>query len=282
MYKETIKTGIISLICISALSSCDSNGEKPAAKLLEEAKECSNAGQFTEAMVLIDSLNKTYPGAVKARRESTALMPEIMEKATLAELSVADSMVAVLQLQGDSLKSGIEYVNNPIEGYYVGKGAKNIDPNSTPGIHGRLSADGRFYIIATSPKAVKSTSVSVLVNGAEAVTSTVKFDGERNDRSSGREIITFIEAECDTVGKLIAKYPGNEVTATFHGTGTAEMKLPAKQVKAIADLYNAAAIIRESKLAQLRKSKLEKRLEVARSQMARTFDDAKAREAVEE
>ena len=105
MYKETIKTGIISLICISALSSCDSNGEKPASKLLEEAKECSNAGQFTEAMVLIDSLNKTYPGAVKARRESTALMPEIMEKATLAELSVADSMVAVLQLQGDSLKS---------------------------------------------------------------------------------------------------------------------------------------------------------------------------------
>ena len=255
MYKETIKTGLISLICISALSSCDSNGEKPAAKLLEEAKECSNAGQFAEAMVLIDSLNKTYPGAVKARRESTALMPEIMEKATLAELSVADSMVAVLQLQGDSLKNGIEYVNNPIEGYYVGKEAKGIDPNSTAGLHGRLSPDGRFYIIATSPKAVKSTSVSVSVNGLEAVTSTVKFDGERNDRSNGREIITFIEAECDTIGKLIAKYPGNEVTATFHGTGSAEMKLPSKQVKAIVDLYSAAAIIRESKLAQLRKSK---------------------------
>lgn len=209
-------------------------------------------------------------------------MPEIMEKATLAELSVADSMVAVLQLQGDSLKNGIEYVNNPIEGYYVGKEAKGIDPNSTAGLHGRLSPDGRFYIIATSPKAVKSTSVSVSVNGLEAVTSTVKFDGERNDRSNGREIITFIEAECDTIGKLIAKYPGNEVTATFHGTGSAEMKLPSKQVKAIVDLYSAAAIIRESKLAQLRKSKLEKRLEVARSQMARTFDDAKAREAVEE
>ena len=281
MCKEITKAIIGVALGAMLLSSCDSSGEKAAGMLLDEARQSADAGQYSYAMELIDSLNRTYPGAVKARRESTALMPAITEKATLKELVSADSLVAVLQLRGDSLSQDIEFVKNPIEGYYVGKAAKGIDPNAVAGLHGRLSADGHFYIIATSPKAVKSTSVGISVNGVNAATSVVAHDGERNDRSSGREIITFIEAECDSVGKVIAANPGAEIAVTFNGAGSATMTLPDKQAKAIVALYKAGSTIRESKLAQLRKAKLEKRLEVARSQMARTFDDAKAREAVE-
>ena len=282
MYKEITKAIIAMALSTALFSSCDSAGEKPAGALLEEARQCADAGQYAQAMALIDSLNKTYPAAVKARRASTALMPAVTEKATLKELASADSLVAALQLQGESQRDDIVFVSNPIEGYYVGKSAKGIDPNSTAGLHGRLSADGHFYIIATSPKAVKSTSVSVTVNGQEAASAVVAYDGERNDRSSGREIITFIEAECDSIGKLIAANPGAEVNVAFHGNSATSMKLPANQAEAIAKLYDAGATIRESKIAQLNKARLEKRLEVARSQMARTFDDAKAREAAED
>lgn len=281
MYKGIIRAMLSIATATALLTACDNSGEKEAGKLLEEARQLSDAGDYSRAMTLIDSLNHTYPGAVKARRESTALMPAITEKATMRELASADSLLAVLQLKGETLSQNITFVSNPIEGYYVGTAAKNIDPNTTAGLHGRLSADGHFYIISTSPKSVKSTHISVNHDGKEAQSAVVAYDGERNDRSSGKEIITFIEAECDTIGRLIASASDNEITVTFNGKGSASMKLPANQALAIKNLYEAGATIRETKLAQLNKQKLEKKLEIARSQMARTFDETKARENVE-
>ena len=120
-------------------------------------------------------------------------------------------------------------------------------------------------------KSVKSTSVTVSNGTDEARTSIVAYDGERNDRSMGAEVITFIGAECDSVGKFISSNVNSPLTLTFNGSTSYSMSLPTAQAKEIALVYDYASTLRRFKVASLEKERLSRALDIARSQAARTF-----------
>lgn len=205
------------------------------------------------------------------RRQAMHLRPQIIEKQTLIDLQYADSIAALQLLKGDSLNRLLTYVSNPVEGYYVSESAKGIDVSATPGLHARMSPDGQFYILSSSKRLVKSTSFSVSTEGEEARSAVVEYDGERNDRSSGSEIITFIQAECDSVGRFILKHRDEPLTLTIHGATNYSIALPESQRKSISQVYETALAIRDCKLTQINKARLEKQLSIARSQMAKTY-----------
>lgn len=122
----------------------------------------------------------------------------------------------MLGARGDSLQRLMKFVKNPIEGYYV---ASTTNPTAfigSNGIQARVSPEGDFYLISSlKAKSVKSTSVTVSNGNASASTLSVAHDGERNDRSMGAEVITFISAECDTVGRFIMENAESPLTLTL-------------------------------------------------------------------
>ena len=126
-------------------------------------------------------------------------------------------------------------------------------------------------ISSLKAKQVKSTSVTVECNGERATTSTIAHDGERNDRSMGAEIITFMAPECDTVAVFIAKHVNQPMTLTFNGTSAYKMPLPKAQAQNIATLYDYAVTLRRAKLASLEKEKLTRAIDISRTQAAKTF-----------
>ncbi len=87
----------------------------------------------------------------------------------------------------------------------------------------------------------------------------------------GGEVITFIGAECDSVGHFISNHSSEPITLTFVGNSTYSMPLPEKQAQEIALLYDYATTLRRFKVASLEKERLSRAVDIARSQAARTF-----------
>ncbi|MCM1077724.1 MAG: hypothetical protein NC411_10240 [Bacteroides sp.] len=284
---SNVVTDHISNISLSAVMSlalmacsCGGNGDTEKAQaLLDEAQSAFEAKDFSRAITLTDSIKNAYPREIDVRREALHLSTKATEGLTLQRLQQADSLSAVLAVRGDSLQRLIKFVPNPIEGYYV---AASVDPTKffgTNGIQARVSPDGDFYLMSSlKTKKVNSTSIEVSTDGGSASTSTVAHDGERNDRSMGAEVITFIGAECDSVGHFIADNSNRPITLTFIGSSTYSMPLPEKQVQETALLYDYATTLRRFKVASLEKERLSRAVEIARSQAARTYVEKESEE----
>lgn len=268
-----LKLSLAALMC-GLMASCSSSDKEKATALYTEAETLMNSGNYEQAQLLLDSLDKAYPGEVDIRRQGMHLRPQLIEKLTLQQLSQTDSLLALNQLQSDSLGKYIAKVDNPIEPYYVYAGFEGKNPVSTPGVYARITPDGQFYIISSVNKPLGTTSVSIsLPDGITARSAKVAFDGERNDKQGGAEVITFMQSECDTIGALAAKNPDGKFTLTFNGSKQWSMPLPEPQLKALATMHQAAGLIRDMKVLQIRKTHLEKQLELSRSQQARTFNE---------
>lgn len=278
MFSVQNKSIIACIVCgagvVAGFASCTGTTTSDRAnELLQQAEACGKEGKYQEALNLLDSIDHAYPTEVDVRRRGMGLRPRMVEQLTNLQLQTADSIAAVSTYKLDSLSKGLKMVNNAVENYYVAA-SEGAGSSTSPGLHPRVAADGRFYIIAASPRSVGATSVTVTATGESATTSTVGYDGERNDRSSGTDVITFIEAECDEVGCFISQHRNEPITATFNGNSTATLTLSEAQRNAIANLYETASLIRERKKQELEKQRLTRLLDVARSQIARTTLDS--------
>ena len=252
--------------------ACGNGDRDKATLLLDEATRAFEAKNYTEALALTDSIKNAYPKEIDVRREALHLSTKATEGLTLQRLQEADSLTAVLGAQGDSLQRLMKFVSNPIEGYYT---AANVDPTKfygSNGLQARVSPDGVFTLMSSlKAKSVKSTAIEISAGNEKAMTSTVAHDGERNDRSMGAEVITFIGAECDSVGRFISSHVNEPLTLTFVGSTNYSMPLPEAQAKAIALTYDYATTLRRFKVAALEKERLSRAVDIARSQAARTY-----------
>ena len=270
MYNALNKTLISATLL--ALASCGNSSREAAANLYGQAEGAYDAGNYQLSLDLIDSIKNAYPEEIEIRREALHLSRKALEGLNLRLLEKADSSMVVLQARGDSLKTLLTWVNNPVEGYYVAQGVNPSSATSTTGLQARLSPDGMFYLISClKGKSVKSTSVSVICGDHSVTTPAVAHDGERNDRSMGAEIITFIGNECDEIGSFILDNLGSPMTLSFNGTTTYSVPLTGKQAAEIATVYDAARTLREFKVAALEKERLSRTVDIARSQAASTF-----------
>lgn len=255
-----------------AATSCGNGDTEKATALLNEAQQAFEANRFETVISLTDSIKNAYPREFDVRREALHLSTKATEGLAVINRQKADSLCAVLAVRGDSLGRLVKFVKNPIEGYYVGASTEPTKFFGTNGLQARVSPDGDFYLMSSlKAKKIKSTSIEISCDGASAATSTVAHDGERNDRSMGAEVITFISAECDSVGKFIAANADRPLTLTFVGESTYSMPLSEKQAREIALLYDYATTLRRFKVASLEKERLDRTVELARSQAARTY-----------
>lgn len=267
------KRAVAAVLVTALLAGCSGSGTRELAEsLYTQAESALDEGRYAEALSLTDSIKNACPDQIDIRRQSLHIAARANEGLTLRRLEQADSLFNVTGIAADSLSRLVKKVDNPVEPYFV---SAKVDPASvqtTTGLQARMSPDGHFYVISTlTGRSVKSTSVSVSDGSASATTSTVAFDGERNDRSGGKEIITFVGAECDSLGRFVSENRHKPLTVTFHGEKDYSMPMPAAQIEAMATLRDYYEVTRKATVAALEKERLTRALDLARSQAARTF-----------
>lgn len=274
MLREITK-GILFVSAAAFVAGCSSDRVKEKAEeLYGQALELRKQGKYDEAVKLLDSIDHAYGAAIDVRRKGTALRPLLMEQLTNRQLEIADSIAAISSWRLDSLKKYNQPVSNVIENYYVPSAEGKVNVAATPGLHARMSPDGRFYIVATAPGHLGMTSVSASSDGESVSTPAISYDGERSDRSGANDVITFVEAECDELGNFVMRHRNSPISVTYSGKSNRTVPLSESQKAGVAALYETASLVRECKKQEIEKQRLTRVLEVVRSQIARTSSDS--------
>ena len=86
------------IICITTtllVIACGETPQEQAAQLAEKAATYCEEGRLTEARALIDSLRRTYPDIVEARKAALTLHQDVELKIAQQELARTDSMLVL-------------------------------------------------------------------------------------------------------------------------------------------------------------------------------------------
>lgn len=275
MLSEVIKQGCIlsALIVGMSFQGCSEKDDK-AGELLGQSQEALETGNYEEVLILLDSIDHTYPDAVEVRRKAMAIRPKAIENVTIKQLSVTDSLLAVEMSKGEALCNKLVKIDNPIEPYMIGETEKGVVFSAVAGLHSRLSPDGMLFLTVTNDKPCGAERV-ILISGDDRMESPIiKVDGERNQLLNGREVINFTPEESNDLSEFIIMHKNAPVTLVFEGRrGSQKMNLSEVQEQAVHQTYETSRTLINCRVLNLEKQRLEKQLAVARNQIARTLSE---------
>lgn len=275
MFNAATKTSC-SILAAAVMAACTGSAQRDeAAALTNSADSAIQAGNYTLATQLLDTLKSRCPSAVEAQRRGMHLRAIALEGETMAQINETENLSALYSVKIDSLKQYFTFVDNPqlVEGYWVIKQLAGSELFSRTGLEGRVSPDGVFYMISSTPAGVNHTSVTVTAGGVSAESATIAYDGERNYRSGGTEMITFTGAEADSIGALLSTKQNAKTTITFRGGKSRSASLSPADARSVALGWELSKAITEQRRLGSRRQLLDKQLMLARDQVARTSAD---------
>lgn len=103
-----IKT-IILVGAAMAIAACSGySDEEKANKLLDEATQQMEKGEYAQALVTIDSLRKTFPNNVEARKKALTIYQQSSLKQAQADLAHTDSLLSIVSDEYNKLKAKVD------------------------------------------------------------------------------------------------------------------------------------------------------------------------------
>lgn len=275
MYSATIKFLITFIVVVNALSftSCsESETTCNARSLYEQARSLNIDGNPSAAIVLLDSLQHTYPAETEIQREAMKLRPTLIINSAEQKIIQLDDSIAEFERSYSSLLPVMKRVADPrlVEPYYVDAATYNAEFMKTTGVQPRVSEIGQFYFVSSvNGENLKHTGFTLNV-GAESVTvGPVAYDGEMNYRINGSEVVTYSPESSNPAGELAANNLGLKASIILNGAKSRTINLTSKQLQAIANCYLFSKSIVDARQLAFEKEHLAKQIEIARSQAER-------------
>lgn len=272
----------IAALAASTLVSCGDPDKDKVDGLLVEINQSLEAGDYNKALALMDTIDQHYPQQIEARRQVTALRPKGIEKQTLAMMASADSAIVFAQADLEGLESLMKHIpGDDLEGYYVVAAAYNPAFINTTGVEARVNdADYTYYIVAQTIGKRQGISAVELnaESGASMQSDAIPADSERRFDIEGSESAVFIPEEVEALGQW-AQDAGNLTSARIiTAKGGVDVKLKGAQQSAFGTAWRYADARRRLYDATNRRAMLERRLQIARDQIAATAPDPTAQE----
>lgn len=266
---KIIATAAISLAAATALWSCgDNSQEKAAQKLYADTETLIGEKNYTGALTLLDTLDTKFATQTTIRRKALALRVKAIEGQAIDSIAESDARLCRAQIAVDSLKDGFKYMksNVGLEGYYIANSASDNVLNTT-GIQARITEDGLFYIVAN----VQGRSIGInsleFADGAETA-ATLPASPGRLVAVEGSELISFKPEEVSDGARWLKEHPGASAYTIVGSRAGITSKLTPKLYKEITGTFDYSQALRELKLASIKREKFERRLQIARDQLA--------------
>lgn len=89
-------------------TACQDAKQQEAARMLDRAGQLFDEQRYDRALIVIDSLRKTYPGALETRKQALRLQQNIELKRSQEELSRVDSMLQAVKHDYEYQKQKVE------------------------------------------------------------------------------------------------------------------------------------------------------------------------------
>lgn len=99
------------MMMLALLTSCEEKHQE-AEKLMNEIRNCMDSECYEDALAGVDSLRRTYPDAVKQRKEALLVHQQASLALAQQNLSVVDSTLQVVEKEYERLKPIVERRHN--------------------------------------------------------------------------------------------------------------------------------------------------------------------------
>lgn len=285
MYGAIIKRLILAVLAplpIVAVTACGSQkteNEEKAELLLAGIETLYSDKEYSQAITMIDSLMKSYPGLIDIQRKAMHMQTLITEKQTLNDSIENERIFAEKAALTDSLLQNFKFIKteDQVEGYYVSKRVGTDELIKSTGIETRIDEKGNIYMVTSLYGfPIMHTQLSASAGDINAATTNiVPTTNPRNyrfkDDGTSVEMVTFNSLECDSLCSFIAKNAKDKIKLSFVGKSkTHSIMLPSKVKDAIAETYTLYLLKSQIKAAEINRIKFIKKLQLTRKQIKQT------------
>lgn len=239
---------IMSVALVSSTISCkeekkEDKTEEKASVLLKEAQNATENSEFQRAYNLIDSLRRTYPKAIKTRKEALVFMPLIKKAEAESLKHEAEEKVKILSDSIHLIQSRFT-LNKDSKYQTVGFYKYNNQPSTSQRncLWAEVAEDGKLYLVSVvNGNKISHREIQVRDGEGRAANSSecISF---LTGRSSGySEESTFCFTEESTLLNFITS-PRRPITITCKGTSDISYQLADADIEAIRQCYSLAKI----------------------------------------
>jgi hypothetical protein len=271
------------MILLAGLASCGPSAKEREAEQARLAYDsisiAVDAGRYDEALALVDSFNVRYPLQIELRKKTNLLKTRSIEQLTLRQIEEADSSITNLRYEVAKLDNDFVLVQpNPnVKGYYVPKAIKGRAMSGT-GIEPRLGDNDMPWTLLVNIAGMRCDVSSIEFKNAAGTTvaSVSATSSDRSVKDDSGSTTFFTPEESAPLGQYCAQNPG-ALTGYASGHGIknpVKISVNAQLADAIGRTWQIANAKEALQTALITREKLERRLQIARDQIANALPDS--------
>lgn len=291
MLDVTIKYISVILIALSSISfvSCgnkQSAEEKDAEALMSKIKVLYTDKNYDQAMLMIDSLMKAYPGMIDVQRRAMHIQTMITEKKTLSD-SIANEVTYQQNVAlADSVKANLKFVKQEdmVEGYYVDKTMPDNGMPSSTQLVARVSKNGDLSVLSSlRGHKCHHNRLNAETDSSSVFTAVVPTSNPRNykfsDNGQSVELVTFNGNECEEFCTFIASNASLPIIVKFIGNAKShQISLSKSEKTAFSNVVAYHNALCEIEKATTMRLKFAQKLKLARKQIKQTATNLKGQD----
>ena len=251
------------------LASCGKSARDAALQLSQEAENEVKAGNYDEAITLLDTLDTRYAAEVEVRRSAMKYRAMAVEGVTIRRITAVDDTLAQLKAKLEQFETQFDYVANPGKGLGGNFVAKSLVKGSYD-ILPRINDEGYFTISVKIGKSIGFENITFV--GKEGSVSTQNIDSSRLVSVENSEM-TVLQQE--DVAQAIEWLTDNDGVGRYELVGsksTVKQKLSPVMLHALVETWQFAEAKQAYRLALIEREKLERKLQLCRNQLANVID----------
>lgn len=269
MFNAANKT-IAALMIAAALVSCGENNKEKAQALLDEASLLVERGDYGAAIEVIDTLDTRYAKEIDVRKQGLLCRARAVEGLAKDSIIAADDMLTHSIEQMEAREKDFEHIELPngLDGYFIAKSIYEKNAMNKTGIQPRVEDSEGYFQLAVNIHGRKIGFERVSVNNGGNVVTTVAVNPGRLVTVEGSELVVLTQEEATPLVEALKANPGIDEYKLCGAKNSITVKLMSKMRDAIINSYDYAMSIQANRLAQIKREKFERQLQMARDQIA--------------
>lgn len=251
------------------VASCGNSKKDEAMQLSQSAENEVKAGNYEEAITLLDTLDTRYAAEVEVRRSAMKYRAMAVEGLTIRRISAVDDTLALLKARQEQLEMQFDYVANPgkgLGGNYVAKSLVKGSYDILP----RINDEGYFTISVKIGKSIGFEYITFVSKTGSA--STKNIDAQRLVKVENNEMTVLQQEDVIDAVEWLANHDDADAYELVGSKSTLKQKLTSVMRQAIIETWQFAEVKQSYRLALIEREKLERKLQLCRNQLANVID----------
>ncbi len=261
---------IASFISLSIISSCGDSSRDLAQQLRDQAESEIQSGNYKAALVLLDTLDQRYASHVDVRRSAMKFRAKAVEGLTITEIAVCNDSLATIKARLDHADSQFHYVKNPgrnLGGNYEAKNLSKTKNNILP----RVNDDGYFTLSVIVPgRSIGLNAIRICAPNSDFTIAPIAAD--RVVRVENSEMTVLQQEDVASAIEWLEMHNNANAYELVGSKSTIRQKISDNLLQAIISTWRYAQDRQAYASALILREKLERRLQLARNQLANAID----------